>query len=295
MYTIRQASSLTGITPVTIRAWEQRYGVVQPVRSPAGYRLFTNKDIEDLLWLKRCLEEEGISISQAARLLQQQRKQQRLAEPPAEAGKDEALDDLSERLYSALLEFQTERARSLTELAFTMLGFEKTLYRLLVPLLIRVGDDWEVGKATVAQEHFITQFITQKCLSFFPVFPVDPAMPSVLALCPSGEQHQVGLLLFALYLRQKGCEVIYLGPDTPADGLEAMLVERKADYVCLSLTNPQFLPGALRLVNSLVDLFPHLKIILGGEGFAGAPDRYRKWILPGDAEGWNRWAAEELG
>ncbi|WJH34810.1 cobalamin B12-binding domain-containing protein [Paenibacillus sp. CC-CFT747] len=204
------------------------------------------------------------------------------------------MDDLSESLYSALLEFRTESARSLTELAFTMLGYEKTLYRLLVPLLIRVGDEWEEGSATVAQEHFITQFITQKCLSFFPVFPVDPAMPSVIALSPAGEQHQVGLLLFALYLRQKGCEVIYLGPDTPEDGLEAMLKEKKADYVCLSLTNPQHLPGALKLVDFLRNRFPHLKLLLGGQGFAEAPASYRQWILPGDTEGWSRWADEEF-
>ena len=48
MYTIKQAAARTGLSVPIIRVWERRYGVVQPGRTPAGYRLYDDEAIARL-------------------------------------------------------------------------------------------------------------------------------------------------------------------------------------------------------------------------------------------------------
>ena len=68
IYTIRTVVQHTGITPATLRAWERRYGVLSPGRSDGGYRLYSERDIAMLQWLRRQVE-GGVAISSAVALL----------------------------------------------------------------------------------------------------------------------------------------------------------------------------------------------------------------------------------
>ncbi|MDG6777166.1 MerR family transcriptional regulator [Thiomicrorhabdus sp. zzn3] len=75
LYPIREVSRLTGVNAITLRAWERRYGLVEPVRTPSGHRLYTYKHI---LRLKEALKltEQGVPISRVKRLLDKAAKQQ---------------------------------------------------------------------------------------------------------------------------------------------------------------------------------------------------------------------------
>src|SRR5512135_651212 len=63
----------TGITPTTLRAWERRYGILQPDRSDGGYRLYSEQDIALLRWLKGQIE-AGVNIGRAVALLEIRRQ-----------------------------------------------------------------------------------------------------------------------------------------------------------------------------------------------------------------------------
>lgn len=292
MYTISQVSELLGIPTVTIRAWEQRYGVVTPVRTESGYRLFTEPNIADLRWLKKQTEEGGLTISQAASLLKQRRSEQTVVveEEKGDAAPQDIHAKTMEHLYKALCEFRTEQARAMLDLGFSMFGYDTMIEKLLVPLMKLTGDEWERGNITVAQEHYITQFVSQRCFSFFQLFPIDSRLPKVLAFCPSGEQHQVGLLLFSLFLRHKGVDVLYLGPDTPDDGLEAIIDEHQIGLVCMSLMDENRSEAAIAMIDRLRDRFPHLTFALGGQGFAGVQLPYAGWRLNDHKnDAWKHW------
>ncbi|MFP3449340.1 MerR family transcriptional regulator, partial [Pseudomonas sp. SIMBA_067] len=62
LFPIREVSRLTGINPVTLRAWERRYGLIQPTRTESGHRLYSKSDIETvhriLDWVER-----GVAVS----------------------------------------------------------------------------------------------------------------------------------------------------------------------------------------------------------------------------------------
>ena len=68
VFTIKTVVQETGIPPATLRAWERRYGVLSPGRSEGGYRLYSERDIAILRWLKRQVD-AGVSISRAVALL----------------------------------------------------------------------------------------------------------------------------------------------------------------------------------------------------------------------------------
>ena len=68
LFPIREVARLTGINPITLRAWERRYGLIQPVRTESGHRLYTQKDIETvhriLDWIER-----GVAVSKVGKIL----------------------------------------------------------------------------------------------------------------------------------------------------------------------------------------------------------------------------------
>ncbi|PZT56874.1 MerR family transcriptional regulator [Paenibacillus silvae] len=299
MYSIKQVAAMLGIQAVTLRAWENRYNAVTPERTESGYRMYTEEHVADLRWLKQQIDQHQTSISEAVRMLKEKKESRSKAVIPMPAAPpvpnaEEAYEHMSDQIYDSLYHFQGERANGLIDFGFTMYGYDSMFYHVLVPILVRVGDAWEEGRATVAQEHFMTQLISQRFYQFFHLFPIYPHLPKVLAMCPEGEHHQVGLLLFSLFMRKNGAEVLYLGANTPEDGVFPIIREQKIKLVCLSITNPVFVDTCDRLIDRIRDEFPHVRFVLGGKGFERAEHaRYPEWIMPEDSGDWQSWIERE--
>ncbi len=293
VYSIKQVVEMLDIPSVTLRAWENRYQAVTPERTESGYRLYTQDNIEDLRWLKEQTEKQGISISHAVRLLKA-RKDNPAAEGPAgnDGTSGEAFAKMRQQIYTALLEFQGERANALIDFGFSMYGYEAMFHQVLVPVLVRVGDAWEAGTATVAQEHYMTHMVSNRFYQFFHLFPVYAHLPKVLAFCPEGEHHQVGLLLFSLFLRKNGVEVVYLGANTPEAGIIAMLeTQSRVGAVCLSVTDKELRPYCEALIARLKAVRADMRFILGGKAYeeAGGPVPEAAEVIWGPPGRWQEW------
>ena len=76
---IRTVSSLTGVNPVTLRAWERRYGLIKPVRTPKGHRLYTMADV-DFIQQVTVLLQAGMSIGQVRHVLDPEQPRSETAE-----------------------------------------------------------------------------------------------------------------------------------------------------------------------------------------------------------------------
>lgn len=72
LFPIRVVARLTGVNPVTIRAWERRYGLITPERTPGGHRLYSRGDVDRLRTATRLIS-QGMTIGQASRLLDGER------------------------------------------------------------------------------------------------------------------------------------------------------------------------------------------------------------------------------
>lgn len=266
MYSMKKASELLGIPVVTIRAWENRYGVISPSRSAGGHRLLSEEDLSKLRFLKNQIEQHGLKISEAVTRLRQTE-----SVPPERTAEREpngrTFDGMVDKLYIALMNFNSAQADNALDLAFAMYDFEESYRHIIVPVLYRVGAEWEAGNISVVQEHFASETIMRRLSALFRVFPVNPNMPVVAAFCPEGERHHLGLLSFSIFLRQRGVNVLYLGPDTPLKNLEGMIESQHLSFIAVSVTERRYVDNLLKWIEATARNHPQLRFLLGGAAF----------------------------
>ncbi|WP_217593375.1 MerR family transcriptional regulator [Cohnella sp. GbtcB17] len=302
MYSIQKVSDMLGIPGVTLRAWEARHGIVHPLRSVGGHRLYSEEDVATLRRVKRLMKEQGMKIGEIAHRLKREKSTDRTvprsAEVPplfsiaSEQERSVRIDaHIADRLYPALVAFNAEEANRAIDLAISLYGYEMTFHRILAPLLVRIGNDWESGNLAVAQEHFASQLILQRFMQVFRSLPVDPGMPCAVAFCPPDEHHQLGLLLFSLYLRKRGVDVIYLGPDTPYEGLGRLIEMKDVRVAAISVTDPALIVPLSEWLDRTTAQYPELHVLLGGSGFGlqGEPRRQWERVSYEDDVDWEAW------
>lgn len=289
MYNIKAAAKILDMPKVTIRSWETRYSAITPARTESGHRLYSDQNLEDLKWLKIQVQDNGMKISEAVKKLHASRKQFIVPDkehPPTEAME---YDEQINQLFQAAAEMDTERFNYLLDLHFSLFHHQTVFFHIIAPLMVRIGEAWENGIISVAHEHMITHIVHQRFNQFFRIFPTSPKLPKVIALSPSGEQHQLGLLLFTLFLRENGFSVVYIGPDTPLEGLEEMVSKQNFKLMCMSITTRKMLPVANQYIDALSKVNPEMHFILGGRGVDYEQVEGNRWYLGSDVNYWQQW------
>lgn len=195
---IGELARRTGTTPELLRAWEQRYGLFEPVRTAAGYRLYSASD-EQRVRAMRSRIAEGLSAAQAARAV-------RAGEPPADA---------LARLEEAFARFDAAAAEDLLDQLLTARPVASVILDVVLPALHAVGDRADPGDQEIAREHFASNLISGRLRGLARGWDLG-AGPRALLACPSGERHDLGLIAFGLALRAHGWRITLLGHDTPA-------------------------------------------------------------------------------
>lgn len=257
-YNIKAISQMLGIQAGTLRAWERRYHIIEPVRNKAGHRLYSEEHVAILRWLMEKVN-KGFTIGQAVDLFEKGS----IAVEQADPVQGDYSIQLSEEILEALLSFQENKANQLLNQAFCLFSIDKVTIDILGTLLVKVGYMWERNEISVAHEHFVTSFLRTKIGTIFHGLPVDGLMPKVVAVCGPHESHELGLLIFTLFLRRKGYEVIYLGTGIPTSDLELVIKEVDADIFVTSCTMDHNLKAALTVIDQLRNQFPSLIIGLG--------------------------------
>jgi DNA-binding transcriptional MerR regulator/methylmalonyl-CoA mutase cobalamin-binding subunit len=292
-YNIKAISQMLGIQAGTLRAWERRYHIIEPVRNKAGHRLYSDEHVAILRWLLDKVN-KGFTIGQAVDLFENGS----IAVETERIGQEDYSVQLSEEILEALLAFQENQANQLLNQAFCLFSIDKVTIDILGTLLVKVGQMWEINQISVAHEHFITSFLRTKIGTIFHGLPVDGLMPKVVAVCGPDEKHELGLLIFTLFLRRKGFEVIYLGTGIPAHDLELVIREVDAKLFFTSCTMDQNLKASLELVKHLHKLFPNLIIGVGGFAFDRISENrsstYSEFLVGKTKQDWENWLKNNL-
>ena len=197
----------TGVSPELLRAWERRYGLLRPIRTEGGFRLYTVEDEERVARMRRALD-DGLSAAEAARRALVQ-------EPPVEG----LLDDARGRLFIAVQNYDETTVHAVLDEALAAFALETVLSELILPALREIGDEWERGELEVGQEHFASNIVRERLLGLARLWGRGSGPLAILA-CPPGERHDIGLIAFGLLLRSHGWRVLFLGADTPIETLE---------------------------------------------------------------------------
>lgn len=270
IYTIKTVVQQTGITSATLRAWERRYGVLSPGRSDGGYRLYSERDIATLRWLKGQVD-AGVSISSAVTLLEHQQAsdgsiQEPRPSPDAKASHGpRSAGMLIRELLAALLAFREAEAEATLAEAFALYSVEDVAEEIITPALVEVGERWHQGEASVVQEHFVTTFLRHRLAALFRAYDQPAAGPLAITGAAPGEWHDVGILLVALALRRHGWRVMHLGQNVPAARLAEEIQRLHPQLVCLSATTTESMVGLIAAAEA-IDSLPHPKprLALGG-------------------------------
>jgi DNA-binding transcriptional MerR regulator len=257
---IGELSRRSGVSPELLRAWERRYGLIRPTRSRGGLRLYSWDDLERVRRMQQHLA-EGLAAAEAAALA---------TRPAREESGAPLFDPASARreLAGALEAFDEPRAQALVDSLLSVATLDSTLSDVVIPYLRELGERWERGEASVAQEHFASSVLRGRLLGLARGWGRGVGAPILLS-CAPGEQHDLGLIAFGLALRARGWRIVYLGGDTPIESAADAARSSEPVFVVLSaVTGDRF--GAV--APELRALSRRHRLCLGGAGAEDADE-----------------------
>jgi MerR family transcriptional regulator, light-induced transcriptional regulator len=254
---IGQLAKRAGVSPELLRAWEQRYGLLKPTRTPGGFRLYSAAD-EARVRRMQSLVSGGLAAAQAARLvLSGGEPAPRTASPSTTT-----LDDAAGNLTASLDRLDEQAANTALDRLFAAYTVETVLQEVLIPYLHRLGERWETGEVSVAQEHFASNLIRGRLLGLAQGWGQGQGPGAILA-CVPGEQHELGLLAFGVALRRRGWRITYLGTDSPVDAVADIARSIAPAVVVLLGMNPErFLDHA----HEIKQLAKQVPVVIAGPG-----------------------------
>ena len=252
---IGELARRVGVRAELLRAWETRYGLLTPARSSGGFRLYSDDDEQRVRAMRTELA-GGLSAAEAARRV--------LAGSAsvAAAPSSEPLDRRAAELRAALDDYDDARANGALDDLLAVYSLDTVLGRVVLPYLDELGERWRRGEASVAQEHFASNLLRGRLLGLARGWGQGSGPRAILA-CAPGEQHDLGLVVFGLALRQRGWRITFLGPDTPPTTLAEAAMTLDPEIVVVTGTTAATFRKA---VPDLRELANRRRVALGGRG-----------------------------
>ena len=270
LFPIRTVSELTGVNSITLRAWENRYGLIEPIRKASGHRLYTQEHI-DLINRVVGLLDRGMRIGQAK------------AEVLSGRDSEDSLPDERQNhwrryinsMIAAIIRFDEKALENAYSDALAHYPVRKVTDKLLSPVLKELGERWASGQGSIAEEHFFGFYLRNKLGARFHHRVQNQTGPKLLMACLPGDLHETGLIMFALEACDEGFQAILLGANMPMDDFPDAIKKTASDALVLSGT---IKPGGEIIKKHLPDLVERLKVpvFLGGNVVASNFDELKK-------------------
>lgn len=264
-FTIRDIENLSGIKAHTLRVWEQRYGIIRPMRKDSNHRLYSIEDLKQILRIS-FLYNQGYKISRIAEMDENEIKKLSLEFKPK--GSYEVFIN---QMMEASMDFDEELFRSAMDNAMIHLGMEKLMTLVIYPFLNKIGILWMTGNVIPSQEHFASNIIRNKILMATNQLPPkknDEGKKYIL-FNPPGEYHEIPLLFVQYCLKQRGISNILFGIDTSTDLLKEYLQKNKSTHLFLFMTTNFTNMQPMELLEDIRRNFPGLQIEVAGNSFRG--------------------------
>jgi MerR family transcriptional regulator, light-induced transcriptional regulator len=247
---IGELSRRSGVSPELLRAWERRYRLLRPTRSSGGLRLYSPADLERVRVMREHLA-AGVAAAEAAALALETETGDATAASPA---------SLRGELAAALDRFDEPAAQAAIDRLLSVMTVDALLADVVMPYLRELGDRWERGDASVAQEHFASAVLRGRLLGLARGWGLGVG-PVALLACLPGELHDLGLIAFGLALRARGWRIVFLGPDAPIDTLAELSRALAPDLVVVHAVSAELVPP---VAGRLAALARRHRVALGG-------------------------------
>ncbi len=275
LYNIGVVARMTGLSMATLRAWERRYSFPESDRTAGGHRLYSERDVMRLRWVKERID-EGMQTAQAINALHHQEQVGNLTrvEPPPAApavhppAPSLYLPQQRRELVKALIERDLVRADMILGDALVLSSPEDLILDVIGPGLNDIGQLWKDGQINVAGEHLATNYLRQRLLMWMMSGPPPRSSNPIVLACAPNEWHEGSLLILGALLRRRSWPVAYLGQSVPLPDLAGMVNSLRPELVVLvamtesaaaSLVDwPSWMPDAAQAGRPLVGFGGHI-------------------------------------
>lgn len=220
IFSIKDLENLSGIKAHTIRIWEKRYNVLQPMRTDSNIRLYDLYSLQKLLNIT-LLHDYGYKISKIATYSEEKIPSLVREIITSKNANNHAITDFK----MAMMNFDQDLFFKTYDWLIVKKTFKEVFLKVFVPLMNELGLLWQTDTITPAHEHFISYLIKQKMLINIenqqkqPVLHHDKVF--VLSL-PMNEIHELGLMYLHYEILLQGYKTVYLGESMPIDNLKVL-------------------------------------------------------------------------
>ncbi|MFM9987635.1 MerR family transcriptional regulator [Flavobacterium sp.] len=218
IFSIKDLENLSGIKAHTIRIWEKRYSILEPMRTDTNIRLYDIHNLQKLLNIT-LLHDYGYKISRISKLS----------------------PDKIPALVREIVSEKSAKSHAINAFKMAMMNFDQTLfintynnllseksfrdvfYEVFIPLMNEIGLLWQSNTITIAHEHFISHLIKQKLITNTEKIQVlEPTRADKIFVLylPSNEIHELGLMYLNYEFILNGYKTIYLGESVPIESLK---------------------------------------------------------------------------
>jgi DNA-binding transcriptional MerR regulator len=288
LYNIGVVARMTGVSMATLRAWERRYDFPDAERTPGGHRLYSERDVLRLRWVKERIG-EGMQTSQAIQALRHQEQvgnltlveQTPMAHVERGADAQPHMHSFEAQLYKLMVDRDLRGADTMLAEALAVISPEDLVLNVIGPVLTSIGDAWENGKISVATEHLATNYLRQRLLMWMVGGPPPRSIRPIALACAPDEWHEGSLLVLGALLRRRRWPVAYLGQALPLEDLATFVRDIRPSLVVLVAMMEETVNGLMDWPEYLPEAAQSGKpaIAFGGRAFVEQPE----WInrLPG--------------
>lgn len=217
VFSIKDLENLSGIKAHTIRIWEKRYNVLEPMRSETNIRYYDIKNLQKLLSIV-LLHNYGYKISKISTLSAEEFNKLANDIISEKSAKNHAISTFK----IAMMNFDQTLFFNTYNKLLSEKTFKEVFYSVFIPLMQELGYLWQTDTISPAHEHFITYLIKQKLLinteKVQTLPPTKDDRVFVLFL-PSNEIHELGIMYLNYEILLNGYQTIYLGESIPIESL----------------------------------------------------------------------------
>lgn len=239
------ASKLSGVTELSIRAWEGRYAAISPKRTDTNRRMYSDSDIEKLTILRK-LTENGHRIGNLANLeLEELKKTLEKTEIQLSSLNVSNTKSLSNELQRIIMdciesikEYDEKGLGSSLSNASVTYTRPDLIDKIILPLIETIGRYWQEGYLRISHEHFASSYIRRFMENLTESFQSTEASPRLIVTTPEGQYHEVGAIIGAALAASDGWKTTYLGASLPAEDIAAAANKLNSRCILLSIVYP---------------------------------------------------------
>lgn len=218
VFSIKDLENLSGIKAHTIRIWEKRYNILEPMRTDTNIRLYDLENLQKLLNIT-LLHDHGYKISKISRFPKEQIPKIVNEIVTDKTAKNHAVSSFK----MAMMNFDQSLFFTTYNNLLSEKSFKEIFFQVFIPLIEEIGILWQTGTISPAHEHFISYLIKQKILINTEKLQVqEPTRDDKIFILylPLNEIHELGLMYLNYEILLQGYKSIYLGESVPVDSIK---------------------------------------------------------------------------